>query len=82
MFFMLLLTYQLGKRLAVRRRRLFKAARNSRKEGAKLFSWRYNVPLWNSGVYFYFDQACMFLHTTYPVAVIMLHFPRSHINEK
>ena len=33
-------------------------------------------------LYFYFDQACMFLHTTYPVAVIMLHFPRLHINEK
>ena len=33
-------------------------------------------------LYFYFDQACMFLHSTYPVAVIMLHFPRLHINEQ
>ena len=82
MFFMLLLTNQLGKRLAVRRRRLLKAARDSRKEGAKLFSWRYKLSALNPGVYFYFGQACMFLHTTYPVAVIMLHFPRLHINEK
>ena len=82
MFFMLLLMNQLGKRLAVRRRRLLKAARDSRKEGAKLFSWRYNLSLLNAGMYFHFGQACMFLHTTYPVAVIMLRFPHLHIYEK